>query len=955
MQQQENSTDFVSSVLPWLVTGIALLLYLLTLNHWLSVGSLPVVAQLAGWHWWTAPIEAPLLHLLTCPLLLLPAFAQPVAFNVFAAVCAAGALGLLANSVALLPHDRTREQRQRERSEFSLLSISAAWLPPVFAVLVCGLQRSFWENAVAATGESLNLLLFAYLVRCLLEYRLDPRESWLVRLAFVYGLAVTNNWAMIGFFPAVLVALLWIKGTSCFSFRFASRMVGFGCLGLLLYLFLPLIEVATAKPALSFWQTLKFEWVAQRDYLLGFPRSRLILCSLTSILPVVIMGIRWPSSLGDVSVIGAALSRLMFRLIHLLFLTVCLWVAFDPPFSPRALGFGLPFLPFYYLGALSVGYFSGYVLLVFREESAKPWRRPSGWNRLTNRVAQAAVWVALVAVSAGLLYRNLPSVQTNNGAHLEHLADTLAESLPHHSAIVMSDETLDLLLLEAGLSRHGSPDKHVLLDTRSMQYGFYQRTLLTHYHGKWPNVFGAQTLPGLISPVTLRQLISFVARSNQVYYLHPSFGYYFERFYTEPHGVVCQLHAYPPKQVVPPALTPSVLRENQVFWRQLNPTLSDLEAAVKKEASDPVQSDAEFVGRFYARALDFWGVRLQRNKHYAEAGKAFALALNLSPKNVAAQVNLEYNRTLQKGSAHTVEVTKSIEDRIRQYPTWDAVLRENGPFDEPNFCYALGAAFARNSLPRQAALEYRRAAELSPNDLTMQFSLARAYLEVNAADHALQVVHTIRALAPTHPLTATNEVDLACLEASADCMTTNYAAAQRLLLQAETRHPDDTKILDVLSQVYVLQHRYQQAVAVIDQHLRLSPDNIPVLLGKGVVLMQAGQYQDALTPLTRVLTLAPTNSEPYVAALLDRAIVNLQNNQLDASRRDYNEFLNRVPRSYRAYYGLGEIAYRKKEKAKAIEAYRNYLKYVPSPTTPEQAKERKEVSDNLKELQTPSR
>ncbi len=116
-----------------------------------------------------------------------------------------------ARSVALLPHDRTRGQRNVERSDYSLLSIPVAWMPPVFAALVCGLQLSFWENAVVASGEALDLLIFSWLVHTLLQYRLDSKESRLTWFALVYGIAVTNNFAMVAFFPAFLVAIVWIK------------------------------------------------------------------------------------------------------------------------------------------------------------------------------------------------------------------------------------------------------------------------------------------------------------------------------------------------------------------------------------------------------------------------------------------------------------------------------------------------------------------------------------------------------------------------------------------------------------------------------------------------------------------------------------------------------------------------------------------------------------------------
>src|SRR6266478_3003960 len=189
-QEVSPRNGFVSAILPWVVATGALAIYLLTLNPWISLSNLLQVAKLSGWTW-QPDLSEPLYWLLTYPLRWLPNNVIPLALNLLSAVCAVLTLALLARSVALLPHDRTHEQRQREHGEFSLLSIPMAWLPPVLAVLVCGLQLTFWEHATAASGEMLNLLLFAYAIRCVLEFRIDERESWLLRAAFVYGLGMT--------------------------------------------------------------------------------------------------------------------------------------------------------------------------------------------------------------------------------------------------------------------------------------------------------------------------------------------------------------------------------------------------------------------------------------------------------------------------------------------------------------------------------------------------------------------------------------------------------------------------------------------------------------------------------------------------------------------------------------------------------------------------------------------
>ncbi|MCX6912147.1 MAG: hypothetical protein NT167_03665, partial [Verrucomicrobia bacterium] len=93
---------FVPVFLPWLVAAGALAVYLVTLNSWVSLSSLPQVARASGWTW-QPELAGPLLWLLTYPFRWLPVRMIPLALNLFTAVCAALSLALLARSVALLP------------------------------------------------------------------------------------------------------------------------------------------------------------------------------------------------------------------------------------------------------------------------------------------------------------------------------------------------------------------------------------------------------------------------------------------------------------------------------------------------------------------------------------------------------------------------------------------------------------------------------------------------------------------------------------------------------------------------------------------------------------------------------------------------------------------------------------------------------------------------------------
>src|SRR5262245_59576262 len=112
MEEKDIESGRVLWGLPWAIGAGAMIVFLVTLNHWVSLASLPLVAKVAGWDW-VLPHQMPLYFLLTYPFRWLPVASQPIALNAFSVICAAFTLLLLARSVMLLPHDRTHEQRQR--------------------------------------------------------------------------------------------------------------------------------------------------------------------------------------------------------------------------------------------------------------------------------------------------------------------------------------------------------------------------------------------------------------------------------------------------------------------------------------------------------------------------------------------------------------------------------------------------------------------------------------------------------------------------------------------------------------------------------------------------------------------------------------------------------------------------------------------------------------------------
>ncbi len=969
----EKRTDprkiFTLRFLPWLLAAAAFAVYGLTLNHWVSLLNLGTVAKLSGWTW-QPEVYNPVFLVVTYPFRWLPVSQIPVAINLFSAVCAALTLGLLARSVAILPQDRTDAQRARERSDFSFLTIWSAWLPPVLAVVVGGLQMTFWENATNCTPEMFDLLLFAFVIWSLLEYRLDEREGRLFLAATVYGAGMADNWAMVGFLPVFVGAIIWIRGLSFFNLRFLKWMVLGGVAGMLFYLLLPLVVMTSHNVPLTFWQALKLNLVAQWDVVKLFfvqpeVRKTVLLLLPASLLPVFVMAIRWRSSFGDNSKMGLALASFMFHVVHAILLFLCVWVAFDSPFSPRHLGFGLPFLTFYYLGALSVGYYSGYFLLVFgkapqeRSRNRPQRQRPDPFQSF-NRVVVAGVWLFAAFAVTGLVYKNIPQIRAANDDTFKKYAALMEENLPRAGGILLSDDSRRSLFVRSALARDGRAKEFLPVDTQYLSVPAYHHYLHKISPEKWPETVSTFENTNGVSPLHLIRLLATLARTNELYYLHPSFGYYFEQFCMEPHGLVYKLNTLPNDTLLPPKPDENLVAANETFWAQAE-TMAFAPIVQAMTPPDPnapesfgeklldrfhvarePNPNAGIVGAFYSRSLDFWGVQLQRLGDLTNAAAHFEMAQQLNPDNVVAQINLDFNHSLQAGQTVPVDLTKATADQFGKYNSWNAVLNDNGPFDEPSFTFENGVILMRGGLMRQAVEPFERVRQLAPDNLASRLWLAQAFLASRLPDRALDALREPLAHPEKFSLTATNSAQINILTAAAYFQKNDNARGIELLETEISRQPTNEVLLVTAVQVYLKRELYTNAMAIIDRKLQAAPEDPTWLFGKGYASIQMKAYDDAIAALTHLLAIQTNNND----ALFNRAVAYLQSGRLDAARADYETLHQSYTNSPQVAYGLGEIAWRKHETNEAIEHYEVYLANANTNTA-----EATNIIQRLRELQ----
>ncbi len=934
--------SFTLRWLPWLVALAGLVLYLATLNRGITFANLGFASALADWDWRPA-LSQPLHYLLTYPIRWLPTAWQVPALNAFAAVCGALVLALLARCVALLPHDRTHEERQRERNEFALLSIRHAWLPPLLAALACGLHLGFWNNAVSGTGAMVELLVFAWSVRCLLEYRVGENPRWLYKLALVYGLGLANSYSLYVFLPLMAGAVVWTARARIFEFRVLGLVILCGLAGLSLYLVQPMIAAATSNEAgVTVWQALKVSLASQKADLLYSPARRAgFFIALISLLPLMFISVRWPAHFGDMTAAGNFITTNMFRLITAGLAVLCGWTLVQLPYGKadreliEAFGTrGIYFLPLYFIVALCFGYFLGHILLVYGTKPEKAWMRPSPALRAVSAVMTVVVWGGLVALPVVQFWKHHPLVKLAIAPTLPTLASRMAEGLPAEGAVLLSDDAYRLYLMEAHFLASGKPHNHILIQTSMLQNEAYQRWLARRYPGRWEPLIATPEKPGATIEMQIIGRLQALAGKQPVVYLHPSVGYYFEFFEAHPRGLLSVLKPYPPGQFLPSPLSTEELQSNSEFWKRLDDTfLKDLPAQMKLGSIEARQ-----VAYWLSRSLNNWAVLEQRAGKIEDAGKHFARAAELNPINAAALFNQEFNAHLRAGRHDFVQLDKRLQGYFAIYRSWEDILNTCGGFDDPVACHIMGQILTGSGLYRFAAMELQRARQLDPTNAAPEITMSQLNLRVGRLDETLRIVTNARTSNLPSWKVRTNAVELIRIEALVYFQKNDPARAEAVLDEAIKQNPKDDLTLSIVSQVYLSRNMFQRALDIFNQRLNLKQDNADALLGKSATHILLNQPAEAVGALNRLLQLQPENQ----SARFNRALALLQLGQLEQAELDYRRLLDSSPESPPLLFGMAEIAFRKKDGKNARFYYEKYLRVAPPG-----ADERREVESRL--------
>jgi len=948
----DGAGAFVTAVLPRWIGAAGLLVYLLTLNHWISVYSAGTVARVSGW-WGRPELSQPLTCALLFPFRWLPEARIPLILNLFNAVCAGLVLMLLARSVALLPQDvaPTGPLPEPPGSNPSTGMLPYGWLPPVLAAVVCGLQLTFWEQATSATGEMIDLLVFAFVIRCLLEFRIAQRQFWLSCAACFLGAGMANNWALIGFFPGFLLAVFRMKDGAFFDVRFLAHMALWGLAGLSLYLLLPALHSLSTQAHVDFWPALKANLQSQREMLSVWRRPAWRVLAFGALLPLLVLSIRWKShtvQFADDTRLGVFLTKATVHFVHGLFFAVALWLALDPSFSPRHLGLGLSMLSHYYLSALVVGYCAGYFLLLgsggLRPAVGAPGSKPVPWKvseipppGILAKVAAATVGLLLAVMPLALAWRNFGQIRFTNGPALREFARQLYADLPTGKSVGLSDDPKQLFLLQAELAARGGGKEALLLGTPELASLGYQAFMAGKFKSRWPVTVPTNRL-GVVGPMKLVDLFAAFVENDPVAYLHQSYGLVFERFDDQPSGFV---HRLVPRTASKAAhkLPEYMAAANELVWQERWTNKLEALAARTKQTphyqrswarplfvalrlADDDNVTSSFLGAAYSKSLNYWGVQEQRLGNWSQAGVWFDRAVELNPNNLSARINAQYNDAFllgNKGRLDAAAVRRQFEDLFSQYANWADVLNANGPVDEPTFLCEAAWVLLASKNNRQAASEFARCVELAPDWPAPRLWLALSYLDDEDFAAALEVTDGLATLEQAQNPAQLSQILFCRTTALQRLQRTQEAAA--CLEHFVSQYTGRKEVLVDAADLFLQNLQFKKTLVVLTALLKEEPNEPALLAQKGWAELELGKYELAIASLTRTLSLSPGDD----VALLRRAMASLGAGHFDAARSDCQKLRGMGRQAQNALFGLATIAWRQQDTNAAIELYQQYL------------------------------
>ncbi|MEG3903767.1 tetratricopeptide repeat protein [Microcoleus sp. B4-C5] len=175
---------------------------------------------------------------------------------------------------------------------------------------------------------------------------------------------------------------------------------------------------------------------------------------------------------------------------------------------------------------------------------------------------------------------------------------------------------------------------------------------------------------------------------------------------------------------------------------------------------------------------------------------------------------------------------------------------------------------------KDAIAPLEKLASLNPETTEYGILLAQAKERTGDREGAAQAYRSILASKPGEIKALQGLVNLLLVqqrpEAAIGLLQDTLKAAPAANL-AKPESVDVTSVQLILGQVYAVQKRYEEAIAIYDESAKANPKDFRPTLGKAIVLKEQGKTDEAKTLFDRATELAPPNYKDQINQLASGA------------------------------------------------------------------------------------
>ena len=273
----------------------------------------------------------------------------------------------------------------------------------------------------------------------------------------------------------------------------------------------------------------------------------------------------------------------------------------------------------------------------------------------------------------------------------------------------------------------------------------------------------------------------------------------------------------------------------------------------------------------------------------------------------------------------------NLSDALNVYQDGLALEPEN-----PELLYLSANLYRRLDRPAEEEQAYTALLKVSPDNLQARLRLAEIYLGTNRIRAAYEQLRAIQATGPDTPIGMQASAMLDHLRSTREGQ---MIEAQRVVDEINEYRdrlasaPDDIVTRTRLALLYLQQQMYPDARREFEQVLVSDPSNKVALASLGSIYDKLGLFGDAVDAYSRYISLEK-NEENVNQVIPLLKLVNAKQlyveGQSAAAMREFEAILDREPDNPVAHFYLGLIYAKLDNVMRAVDAYQEVIKLVPT-------------------------